>query len=429
MITPRDLARWLVTALGHPNVLRWLAPTRLISSLGKERRVPCVIESSRILIIRPDEIGDMVLLIPFLKALNSAVPTAQVTLLGQPGSISLLEHCPHLKDRRSLPFSGSGSRPRYLLKLAWAVLRLKWDGFGIGGFDLVVLPRRESDWYGATLVAHLLAGRGIVVAHADRILSKLDHPPILPRVPVRVISNPAIQHEVEHTMWLLSQCGVQPPAETPASEIWLTDQERDDARTWISRILPIYSRLVVVHPSGGRSALKQWPVSYFVRLVEGLADRTDYNILIIVGPDERHLAVPFSALGSARVRCSVGDRSLRQLAAVMSEATIFVGCDSGPMHLAAAVGIPVLGIFGPSSEARFRPWSKLAQVISLRYDCSPDRLGTYQDRCTSCRFAENRCLIELPTEAVLDRVLSMLAGLDDKPGDLCPGNCMTLSEG
>jgi ADP-heptose:LPS heptosyltransferase len=78
------------------------------------------------------------------------------------------------------------------------------------------------------------------------------------------------------------------------------------------------------------------------------------------------------------------------------------------MHLAAAAGTRVLAIFGPTSEIRFSPLGANCRVISLHYECSPDRLGTYKDRCETCRFSEPRCLTELPVGTVFDEVRNLL---------------------
>jgi ADP-heptose:LPS heptosyltransferase len=93
----------------------------------------------------------------------------------------------------------------------------------------------------------------------------------------------------------------------------------------------------------------------------------------------------------------------------LEKAALFVGGDSGPAHLAAASGTAVVGLLGPTSTIRFRPWGGHCRVASLSYPCSPDVVRTYRDRCWSCPFTEPRCLTELPVETVLDECHAALA--------------------
>jgi heptosyltransferase III len=163
-----------------------------------------------------------------------------------------------------------------------------------------------------------------------------------------------------------------------------------------------------MHPSGGRSRLKQWPVTRFRALLDQLAAESLCDFLIVGGADEAWIMKEFAGKACERVAIAVGQFALRQLGAVLEQAKLFVGGDSGPMHLAAATGTPVIGIFGSTSELRFRPWGPHCRVVSQHYPCSPDASGTFEDRCSTCHFSEPRCLTELPVEAVLAEIRAVL---------------------
>jgi ADP-heptose:LPS heptosyltransferase len=190
----------------------------------------------------------------------------------------------------------------------------------------------------------------------------------------------------------------------------LTDVDRRFARKWLDRRFTNRAPLVVVHPTGGSHPLKQWPAEKFGELLERLRAVESWNFLIIGGKDESWITDEFSRHACETVVLGVGSFTLRQLAAVLERAWLFIGGDSGPMHIAAAVQNPVVvGIFGPTSELRFRPWGRDCRIVSLRYPCSPDVLGTFQDMCGICRYSEPRCLTELSVERVVREVRAILS--------------------
>jgi ADP-heptose:LPS heptosyltransferase len=358
-----------------------------------------VTKARTILVIRPDEIGDVILTSPFLRELRRTAPQAEIILLVKPSCFELVEYCPYVNAVYSLDFASA---------LPWAVWHLRLSRLHWRGFDLVLLPRWDRDWYNSELVAHLLAGRGAVVAHRDQLVTRKWAKPAEPPFMLETYSSPKIEHEAESSLRFLRWCGGA-CAQDCQLEIWITEADQSSARNWLRQHLTTGNPFIVIHPSGGRSPLKQWPVAKYWQLLEQLATVGSWDFLIIGGNDETWIATEFRAQKSARVALAVGCFTLRQLAAVMKQAQLFVGGDSGPMHLAAAAGTPVIAIFGPTSELRFRPWGSHCRVISQRYPCSPDVLGTFEDRCATCRFSEPRCLTELTVEPVVAAVHAALS--------------------
>jgi ADP-heptose:LPS heptosyltransferase len=254
----------------------------------------------------------------------------------------------------------------------------------------------------------MLAGSGAVIANRRGYLRVASSAVEGVRFATAVYSNPFIDHEALLPLRFLEHLS-DLKAGSPELELWLTDCDRHTARALITRDLRRGAPLIVLHPSGGRSALKQWPIGKFRELLRVLLAETDCDFLIIGGSDEHWIEREFAAEKGERVAFAFGRLTLRQLGAVMEQALLFVGGDSGPMHIAAAARIPVIGIFGPTSEVRFRPWGENCRVVSLHYPCSPDRLGTFLDRCATCRFGNPRCLTDLPVDTVLAEVRSMVA--------------------
>lgn len=391
---------------------RWLAPSRTARLWGGWRppRVPLGM-AKRILVIRPDEIGDVVLTGPFLRALRQAAPQAHISLLVKEECRELVALCPHVDAVRSLPFSARWTAGRWL-DLLIAAGRLK-AALPKEGFDLVLLPRCDVDWYGAALIGHLLAGNGAVVRHRDARPGLAGSPELA--IITEDYANPVMEHEVLRPLRFLTWCGA---AAGPDShlEAWVGDADRAFARGWLRSRFAGAAPLVVMHPSGGRSWLKQWPVEHFQATLVDLKAQTPFNILVVVGADEDWIAEAFAAQESERCAIGVGALGLRQLWAVLEQAALFIGGDCGPMHMASAAGTRVIGIFGPTSELRFRPWGANSSVVSLRYGCAPDVVKSFEDRCKTCYFLAPRCLTELPPGRVIAEARAACAPLLERGG-------------
>lgn len=409
----------LAQVLAQPRLATWAAPIRTWGqrSGGRPRRMSLG-EARTILVCRPDEIGDVIMTGPFLRELRRAAPQARITLLVKTACRELVEHCPYVDAVHALDFVPGGDAYRVRLRLA--ALRMRWKHLRGRGFDLVLLPRRDPDLYDAEMVGHLLAGRGALGVHRETVVKNSPSPPPLPPIAFESFSNAQVEHEVLHHLRFLGWCGAASAGDA-SLELWLTDADRDFARAWLARHLPRGAPLVVIHPSGGRSRLKQWPIENFRRVLRALAQETPCDFLVIGGSDEAWVVNEFGPAADERTAVAVGAFRLRQLAALLENAALFIGGDSGPMHLASAADIPVIAVFGSTSEARFRPWGARSRVVSLHYACSPDVVGTFENRCQSCPFPEPRCLTELPVESVLSEARSVLAG--NRPQCLPASSC------
>ena len=165
--------------------------------------------------------------------------------------------------------------------------------------------------------------------------------------------------------------GLNPP---PAPTLWSSDADREAAAAVIPGEAPVLGL--------GATANwlpKIWPTENFALLADRLTARgaalADARIAVFGGPDEHELAKPLlEALPPERTIDLVGDasgvRGLAVTAACLARCTLFVGNDSGLMHLAAAAGTPTVGLFGPSPPARYGPWGNHCAVASsgVSYD-------------------------------------------------------------
>lgn len=154
-------------------------------------------------------------------------------------------------------------------------------------------------------------------------------------------------------------------------------------------------RALIIHPGSG-GAIKCWPLSYYLDLA-ARASQAGLNPFFLLGPAERENP-EFANLSGSGFPVLSG-LTLVETAAVLANAEIYVGNDAGITHLAAAMGRPVIAIFGPSDPGRFGPRGRSVKIISLNYECSPCHPRNPQSPAPEC--PKNRaCLLEIKPEMV-----------------------------
>jgi ADP-heptose:LPS heptosyltransferase len=160
-------------------------------------------------------------------------------------------------------------------------------------------------------------------------------------------------HVVEQYLALLAPLGVPPgPVEFHVPVPALAARRMDDFLG--EQGIKSQDRLVAVNPGAGRDS-KRWPVEHFRRLTDRLAQEPGVQVLLLWGPDEVHMARQIRDGSSARAILAP-PTDLHELAALLRRAALMVAGDTGPLHLAAALGTPSLGLFGPTRAERNGPY-------------------------------------------------------------------------
>lgn len=174
---------------------------------------------------------------------------------------------------------------------------------------------------------------------------------------------------------------------------------------------PFLSRpFAVVNPNAGDLSLqRRWPRDRYIAAIRGLLDRTDLAVAAIGGPADREYMAPLveAFRKEERVIPLVGTLTLAELAGLLRRAALYIGNDSGPMHLAATLGTPCVALFGPETPRLYGPLPpERHEVLYSRRHCSPC-LNVYRYKMASCR--DNRCLQAIGTEEVVAAALRLLA--------------------
>ncbi|HEX9780140.1 MAG TPA: glycosyltransferase family 9 protein [bacterium] len=290
----------------------------------------------RILYVRTDRLGETILNIPAVLALHAAYPGAAVTWIMDPALIELLKQA---GPWRAVP----EPRPAgFWLRR----VRVLADAFRAERADAIVISNPQKDYH----LAAWLAGIPTRVGYARKWGRWL----LTHRVPGR--NRLGGRHEVEYNLDLVRTLGIDvhasswrltcPPEHLSAVTDLLAAEglRPDDA-------------LIVVHPWSARR-FKEWPAERFRALIEHLAS-SGRRVAVIGGAEETARAQALIGPGGTVINLT-GRLNLQQLAALLSRSRCLVTNDSGPMHVAAAVGTPVVALFGTSNAGshpkRWGPW-------------------------------------------------------------------------
>lgn len=205
------------------------------------------------------------------------------------------------------------------------------------------------------------------------------------------------RHQVEVNLDALRRIGVQP--ELSARRVEFVPGAQAEARV----AALVAGPFVHLHPAS-RWRFKCWPARKNAELIDRLA-ADGLQVVLTAAPDAEELAMVDDILGHAQARVVnlAGQLSIKELGALTARAKLFIGVDSMPMHLAAAMGTPSVALFGPSGEHEWGPWNVAHRVVQSGHSCRPCGL----DGCGGGKVSE--CLTSLPVQAVHAAARELLA--------------------
>ena len=371
----------------------------------------------RILVIKLATLGDLLLALPAFRALRARYPAARLDLLTTAVCVPLIQDSP-LVDRV------------YTLDLDVGHGMLQVGALARSAATIAAL---RGNRYDAALLLHHLTlptgrrkHRALLAAIAPRLSAGLDNGWggfLDLRVPDGGFG---ARHEAEYALAVARAVGGTPLAPTDRAPR-LADLGWDDVVSSPPGPLSLRGEgvaerasaglpLIALHPGGGAYSLaRRWPAARFAELAAALHAETDARFVVIAGPGEGALAGEVVAgLGAPEWATVASPGSPRELAALLAGCALFVGNDAFPMHLAAAAGIPVVAIFGPSNADAWGPYApdepqRVAVVRRDELPCSPcfyrgHELGL-REGCPP-----RMCLNGLPVERVLAAARRLLQG-------------------
>jgi len=179
----------------------------------------------------------------------------------------------------------------------------------------------------------------------------------------------------------------------------------------------------VLNPNAGSLSLeRRWPRSMFAELARRLAQREGLAIVLIGSGAERRYNELVVELASSPGRAPInlaGELSCSQLAALLAGAAICVSNDSGPMHLAAALGTPTVGLFGPETPMMYAPVGLRTRALYRPPACSPC-INVHDNKFVSCIHGLPQCLVHITSDEVFDAATALAAGSELPAYELMP---------
>jgi heptosyltransferase-2 len=332
----------------------------------------------RILVVKLADLGDLLTATPALRALRTTFPTARIEALVTPGSSSLLagsdavdELIPFDKFSFDRPIGAVAALPA-ALSLGARLRRRR--------YDFLVLLHHLTTRFGTTKYAALALASGA----GERIGLDNGRGWFLTRgFPDHGFGE---RHEVDYWLGVVGLLGAA--NSSPRLEIVIPEAAQAAAgRRWTG--LRLGGRAAILHPgSGAFSLARRWPTERYAALADRLVDELGLEVAVLAGPAPGEPELASRVAGAMRSRAVVveGIESFQELAGTLKLAELFIGNDSGVMHLAAAVETPVVAIFGPSNHRAWGPYppnSPRHAVVREPLACSPcfhrgHRFGTPQ---------------------------------------------------
>jgi heptosyltransferase-2 len=344
-----------------------------------ERRSP-----ERVLVKSVNWLGDVVMSLPALKAVRRAYPDATLALLIKSELASFFDGAGWLDE--VIPYRVGGALAgladrRHLV----AEIRAR-------RFDLaIVFPRsfESALWTALARVPRRVGfaadGRGLMLT--DRT-----------RRPASLFAH----HQANDYLYLLRETlGIAgdltdltldvDPRHVAATRAWLTERRRGAGA------------LIALAVAAAYGPAKEWPVAQYAALVDRLAERHGAECVLVGAPGERRKCEAVAAASRPGALIAAGETNIGQLLALLSLCNGFAGNDSGAMHVAGALGLPTVGIFGSTNPARTGPLGSRTRVVYHQIECSPCLERT-------CRFGHYECLRRITVDEV-ERALVELGAL------------------
>jgi lipopolysaccharide heptosyltransferase I len=333
------------------------------------------LNSSKILIVRLGSLGDLIHAIPAAAAIRRAYPGAKIDWLVDIRHDDLLALVPAIDRHIAVNTSSVAS--------VWTALGgLRRSHYDVA-LDLQGLLK-------SAVLARLSGARRVVGFPAPLLRERTA------RMFYTEVAGLAAPHVIEKNLSLLQAIGIRvPDVEFPLDDRRPEIVAAARERLGIGRDAPF----AIINP-GAAWPNKRWPPVYFAEVSRALAARYNLRSIVLWGPHEEQLAqtVVTASDGTAAVSPPT---TIADLVSLTKAAVLMISGDTGPMHVAGAVGTPLVGIFGPTDPARNGPWAEDDLTVSRYHSCA----CRYQRQCRIAGW----CLLDIAPREVMSLVDKRLA--------------------
>lgn len=339
----------------------------------------------KFLIIRLGSMGDVVLTTPVIKVLKDRYPDAELDFLVKKEYSNLLSANPDI--RKIIPFESKGKH-RGVRSLLNAAMELRKEGY-----------THIIDLHGnlrSRIIASMLYGSKTLRYKKQAIKRRM----LLFGFKVETKHTVDAYLAALNTLGINVEAGLKP---SPTPVLYLSEEDKAKAEAFLVENDLSNGSVIIGLAPGAKWRTKMWPDENFIEVGRRVVKELGAKILVFGGPDEAELCIKV-AEGIGKATCVAGKVGLKDAAALISRCNAFVSNDSGPMHIATAVGTPVVAIFGPTVQGfGFSPLGKSA-IVEKEMKCRPCSLHG-GDNCPKGHF---ECMKGIPVDEVFERVREFL---------------------
>ncbi len=346
---------------------------------------------ARVLVIKLSAIGDVVLTTGSLKALRDQFPDADIQCLTSPEGAAVLRRCPYLNDIIVFDPNNKGLAPACRQAgRVWAVGRI----LRRRRFDKVVDLQNNRISHGLSFLSMAPQTYGYDNGKFSFLLNHKIRDDVVGLSPV------------EHQFRVLGLLGI---AYGPgiALELWPSDKDQEYARAlleseWMGNTQEIVGLNLA---ASAKWPTKNWPAVHIARLCDLLGAQ---NIRVILTGQDKDKTLARCVINKAKAKPAnfVGKTNIVQLAALLSRCRVYVSPDSAPLHVASAMGVPVVALFGPTDPRRHMPpclpaGGRASIVLKKDMKCAPCYSG-------QCRIRTHACMEEITPEEVFKKIKELI---------------------
>lgn len=298
-------------------------------------------------------LGDAVMTTPALGAARVACPGTRLVLAAKPLVAELFRNHPDVDEVVVYDKDGRHRGVIGMLRIA-AELRRERCGTAIlfqNAIDAAILallsgiPERQG---------YATDARGFLLTRA-----------------VPVTEEVLALHHVEYYLRLVAELGIPRP-DAPAMRLRVTEVERSAVRRrLLSEGIEAGRPILGINPGATYGSAKRWPPERFAAVADALSEEWGASVVLMGSGPEKPLAAEIASAMRRAAANLAGRTTVRELMALLAECAFLVTNDSGPMHIAAALGVPLVAIFGPTDWRKTSPWTARARIVRVEVDCSP----------------------------------------------------------
>ena len=336
-----------------------LAARGLSLAVDKPRRT-----TERVLLLRPDHVGDVLLTAPAVALVRASLPSARLTYLVGPWSVAAARHGPAVDSLRTLAYPGFARRANANVLAPYALMAREAARLRRERFDLAVVWRPDH-WWGALLA--MAAGIPIRVGGDTPETS-----PLLTHKKPATLGQHAVEQSLELARLAIKAASAVPVQPANGQSFTLSEASKHAAEEFWTRHGLSGKRVVAIQPSAG-AVLKSWPIEHWAQLADRIAD-FGAAVLLAGAPADLPILKEFESRMAHKPAAVACGQPLNTSAALYQRCALLVGPDGGAAHLAAAVGTPTVRLYGPAPIEVFGPWPPRADqrvLVAGELACIP----------------------------------------------------------